>query len=111
MSEIGTLAHGSVAPRALALRHPERLACAMAAGRRAHPGLRQRRTRFDGPHERRASPPQAGKGARVSYLVREGAAKGVFEKVEEELVHNVFEFADAIVQEIMLLRIPWVRLT
>jgi magnesium and cobalt exporter, CNNM family len=37
----------------------------------------------------------------VKYLVREGARKGVFEKVEEELVHNVFEFADTTVREIM----------
>jgi putative hemolysin len=37
----------------------------------------------------------------VRYLVREGARKGIFEKVEEELVHNVFEFADTTVREIM----------
>ena len=37
----------------------------------------------------------------IRYLVREGAAKGIFEKVEEELVHNVFEFADTTVREIM----------
>jgi putative hemolysin len=38
----------------------------------------------------------------VRYLVREGAAKGIFDKVEEELVHNVFEFADTTVREIMV---------
>jgi putative hemolysin len=37
----------------------------------------------------------------VRYLVREGARQGIFEKVEEELVHNVFEFADTTVREIM----------
>jgi putative hemolysin len=36
----------------------------------------------------------------VRYLVREGARKGIVEKVEE-LVHNVFEFADTTVREIM----------
>jgi putative hemolysin len=41
----------------------------------------------------------------VKYLVREGAAKGVFEKVEEELVHNAFEFADTTVREIMVPRV------
>jgi putative hemolysin len=41
----------------------------------------------------------------VKYLMREGAAKGVFEKVEEELVHNVFEFADTTVREIMTPRL------
>jgi putative hemolysin len=40
----------------------------------------------------------------VRYLVREGAAKGVFEKTEEELVHNVFEFADKTVREVMVPR-------
>ena len=38
----------------------------------------------------------------VRYLVREGAAKGIFERVEEELVHqNAFEFADTTVSQIM----------
>src|SRR5262249_39650884 len=37
----------------------------------------------------------------VRYLVREGAQKGIFEKVEEEMVHNVFDFADTAVREIM----------
>jgi putative hemolysin len=40
----------------------------------------------------------------VRYLVREGAAKGIFEKTEEELVHNVFEFADTTVREVMVPR-------
>jgi putative hemolysin len=44
----------------------------------------------------------------VRYLVREGARKGIFEKVEEELVRNVFEFADTTVREIMTPR-PHVR--
>ena len=38
----------------------------------------------------------------MRYLVREGARKGIFEKVEEELVHNVFEFADTTFREIHL---------
>ena len=38
----------------------------------------------------------------VRYLVREGAAKGIFEKTEEQLVHNVFEFADTTVREVMV---------
>jgi putative hemolysin len=41
----------------------------------------------------------------VRYLVREGARTGVFEKVEEELVHNVFAFADTTVREIMTPRL------
>lgn len=41
----------------------------------------------------------------VRYLVREGAAKGIFEKGEEELVHNVFELSDTTVREIMTPRL------
>jgi putative hemolysin len=41
----------------------------------------------------------------VRYIVTEGAARGIFEKVEEELVHNVFEFADTTVREIMTPRL------
>ena len=41
----------------------------------------------------------------VRYLVTEGAAKGIFEAVEQELVHNVFEFADTTVREVMVPRV------
>src|SRR5262249_56811022 len=44
----------------------------------------------------------------VRYLVREGARQGIFEKVEEELVHNVFEFADTTVRAIITPR-PHIR--
>jgi putative hemolysin len=40
----------------------------------------------------------------VRYLVREGVAKGIFEKVEAELVQRVFEFADTTVREVMVPR-------
>jgi putative hemolysin len=40
----------------------------------------------------------------VRYLLREGAAKGVFEKAEAEMVHNVFEFTDTTVREVMVPR-------
>ena len=46
--------------------------------------------------------------AEIRYLVREGAAKGIFEKTEEELVQNVFEFADKTVREVMVPR-PRIR--
>ena len=41
----------------------------------------------------------------VRYLVTEGAAKGIFEPVERELVQNVFEFADTTVREVMVPRV------
>lgn len=40
----------------------------------------------------------------MRYLVREGASKGIFENIEAELVHNVFEFADRTVREIVVPR-------
>jgi putative hemolysin len=41
----------------------------------------------------------------VRYLVREGAARGVFEKVEQELIENVFRFTDTTVRELMVPRV------
>jgi CBS domain containing-hemolysin-like protein len=40
----------------------------------------------------------------VRYLVREGAARGIFEKVEQELVKNVFRFTDTAVRDLMVPR-------
>ncbi|HLF49638.1 MAG TPA: hemolysin family protein [Methylomirabilota bacterium] len=108
-----SLVVGELTPKALALRHPERLACAMAplvAGlTRAFASVVRVLTastnvvlRLLGQGKAQESPFISEE--EVKYLVREGAARGVFEKVEEELVHNVFEFADATVREIMVPR-------
>jgi putative hemolysin len=108
-----SLVVGELTPKALALRHPERLACSMAplvAGlTRVFAGVVGVLTastnvvlRLLGQGKAQASPFISEE--EVKYLVREGAAKGVFEKVEEELVHNVFEFADTTVREIMVPR-------
>jgi putative hemolysin len=104
---------GELTPKALALRHPERLACAMAplvAGlTRAFAAVVRVLTastnvvlRLLGQGKVRESPFISEE--EVKYLIREGAAKGVFEKVEEELVHNVFGFADTTVRDIMVPR-------
>jgi putative hemolysin len=37
----------------------------------------------------------------VKSLIREGAAKGIFNETERELIHSVFEFADTAVKAIM----------
>jgi putative hemolysin len=104
---------GELTPKALALRHPERLACAMAP---IVAGLTRAFTIIVGVltastnlvlrllGQGRAQESPFISEEEVKYLVREGAAKGVFEKVEEELVHNVFEFADTTVREIMVPR-------
>ncbi len=105
-----SLVVGELAPKAIALRNPERLAAfvapAILAISRASSGLVRVLTvstrtllRLVGMGAVETSPFVSEEDVR--YLVREGAAKGIFEKVEEELVHNVFEFADTTVREIM----------
>ena len=105
-----SLVIGELAPKAIALRNPERLAAfaapIIAALSRVSSGLVRVLTistngllRVIGLGTTEASPFIS--EDEVRYLVREGAAKGIFEKVEEELVHNVFEFADTTVGEIM----------
>src|SRR5262245_24894528 len=108
-----SLVVGELTPKALALRRPERIACAMAPLIdklcRAFSGVVRVLTvstnvllRLFGQATGPASPFVSEE--EVKYLLREGTAKGVFEKVEEELVRNVFEFADATVREIMVPR-------
>lgn len=40
----------------------------------------------------------------VKSLIREGAAKGIFNETEKELIHSVFEFADTAVKAVMIPR-------
>ncbi len=40
----------------------------------------------------------------VKSLIREGAAKGIFDETEKELIHSVFEFADTPVKAVMVPR-------
>jgi len=40
----------------------------------------------------------------VKSLIREGAAKGIFNETEKELIHSVFEFADTPVKAVMIPR-------
>jgi putative hemolysin len=105
-----SLVVGELTPKAIALRNPERLACLLAPliatiSRISAPIVRVLSAstnlllRMLGMGTPRESPFVSEEDVR--YLVREGARKGIFEKVEEELVHNVFEFADTTVREIM----------
>ncbi len=108
-----SLVLGELAPKAIALRDPERLAAFVArpilALSRGSAGLVRILTASTNAVMR-----LLGMGApsespfvseeEVRYLVREGAAQGIFEKTEEELVHNVFEFADTTVREVMVPR-------
>jgi putative hemolysin len=40
----------------------------------------------------------------VKSLIREGAARGIFNETEQELIHSVFEFADTPVKAVMIPR-------
>ena len=101
---------GELVPKAIALRDPEHVAAWTApivgGVSRMSSGLVRLLTastnivlRLIGLGATQASPFVS--EDEIRYLVREGAAKGIFEKVEEELVHNVFEFADTTAREIM----------
>jgi putative hemolysin len=108
-----SLVIGELAPKALALRNPERGACRVARPIRwlmlvvAGPSrvltasarvvlmlLGQR----DAPQAPLVSEEE------VRYLIREGAAQGVFEPHESDLVHRVFRFTDTTVRSIMVPR-------
>jgi putative hemolysin len=108
-----SLVIGELFPKAIALRNPERVACGVAPiiARLSYVArwLVALLTASTNAVLRVLGQGDARQSAFVSeeevkYLVREGAAQGVFEKVEEELVHNAFEFADTTVREIMVPR-------
>ena len=105
-----SLVLGELVPKAIALRDPERVAAATAPIVRAVSrlsgalvriltGSTNTLLRLIGLGGSQVSPFTSEEELR--YLVREGAAHGIFEKTEEELVHNVFEFGDTTVREIM----------
>jgi putative hemolysin len=109
-----SLVLGELVPKALALRDPERVTAWTAPAVQLVSGLSSGLVRIltastnmvlraTGLGDTRTSPFIS--EDEVRYLVTEGAAKGIFEKVEEELVHNVFEFADTTVREIMTPRL------
>jgi putative hemolysin len=114
-----SLVVGELIPKALALRDPERLICALApfiarlsrilaGSARVLAVSTNVVLRLVGRGKSTDSPFVSEE--EVKSLVREGAAQGVFEKVEEELVHNVFEFTDTTVREIMVPRMRIVGL-
>jgi len=109
-----SLVLGELVPKSLALRHSERIACSVA---RTIDFL-SRATSFlvktlmassnavlwiFGGRE------NEGGAAFISVdevksLIREGAAKGIFNETEKELIHSVFEFADTAVKAVMVPR-------
>jgi putative hemolysin len=108
-----SLVVGELAPKAIALRDPERLSCfvapLIARMSRASRWLVVTLTVSTNAVLRVLGLGRARESAFISeeevkYIVREGAAKGVFHKIEEELVHSVFEFTDTTAREIMVPR-------
>jgi putative hemolysin len=109
-----SLVVGELAPKAVALRDPERVAAATARvilwiGRLAATAVRLLTASTNAllrllgismtPQSVFVSEDE------VRYLLREGTARGVFDKVEQELVENVFRFTDTTVRELMVPRV------
>jgi putative hemolysin len=105
-----SLVIGELTPKALALRNPEGVACLVA------PALHSLARLAAGPNRmltlstravlrllgrREAASPPPVSEEEVKILVREGAAQGVFEHHEAELVRRIFAFTDTPVRSIM----------
>jgi magnesium and cobalt exporter, CNNM family len=112
-----SLVIGELTPKALALRNPERVACLVA------PGLHFIARLAAGPNrvlsvstravltllgQREAAPPPPVSEEEVKILLWEGAARGVFEHHDAELVQRIFAFTDTPVRSIMTPR-PSIR--
>lgn len=108
-----SLVLGELVPKSLALRYSERIACAVARPI----AFLSRATSFLVKTLVGASNAvlwlfggKENEGAafisvdEVKSLVREGAAKGIFNETEKELIHSVFEFADTPVKAVMIPR-------
>jgi putative hemolysin len=105
-----SLVVGELTPKALALRNPERVACVVA------PVLQVVAWVAAGPNrvltlstravlallgQRTTASPAPVSEEEVKILLREGAAQGVFEHHEAELVRRIFAFTDTPVRSIM----------
>ncbi len=105
-----SLVLGELVPKTLALRYPERIACAVARPLDLFSRMFSVVVRL-----LTASSNVllflSGTGAKstealvseeeVKYLIREGAQKGVFDDTEKEFIHSVFDFADTSVREVL----------
>jgi len=108
-----SLVLGELVPKSLALRYSERIACLVARPidylSRASSFLVKTLTAssnavlwlFGG---REAESAGFISVEEVKSLIREGAAKGIFNETEKELIHSVFEFADTPVKAVMVPR-------
>ncbi|HSF57831.1 MAG TPA: hemolysin family protein, partial [Candidatus Binatia bacterium] len=108
-----SLVLGELVPKSLALRYSERIACLVAPvidflSRISSFLVKSLTTSsnavlwlFGGKENEGASFISV---EEVKSLIREGAAKGIFNETEKELIHSVFEFADTPVKAVMVPR-------
>ena len=108
-----SLVLGELVPKSLALRYSERIACAVARPidflSHATSFLVKTLTAssnavlwiFGGKDNEGAGFISVDE---VKSLIREGAARGIFNETEKELIHSVFEFADTPVKAVMIPR-------
>ena len=111
------LVFGQLVPRAIAQQHPERVACVFAPSLMAltrlcrvlRTGLTASATVVLWLGGQRRIPEFTSltpiTEEEVTTMVREGAERGIFEKVEQELIAGVFEFTDTAAREIMVPRV------
>jgi putative hemolysin len=108
-----SLVLGELVPKSLALKYSEQIACfvarpiellsrATAVFVRALTASSNAVLRLFGVHE--AEGASFISAEEVKSLIREGAAKGIFNETEKELIHSVFEFADTPVKAVMIPR-------
>ena len=111
------LVFGQLVPRAIAQQHPERVACMFAPSlvtlthlcQVLRTGLTASATVVLWLGGQRRIPEFTSltpiTEEEVTTMVREGAERGIFEKVEQELIAGVFEFTDTAAREIMVPRV------
>lgn len=108
-----SLVLGELVPKSLALKYSEQIACfvarpidllsrATAVFVKALTTSSNAVLRIFGVHE--AEGASFISAEEVKSLIREGAAKGIFNETEKELIHSVFEFADTPVKAVMIPR-------
>jgi putative hemolysin len=105
-----SLVLGELVPKTLALRYPERIACAVARpldffSRSFSLAVKVLTASSNALLFLTGSSARSTEALiseeEVKYMIREGAEKGVFDDTEKEFIHSVFDFADTSVREIM----------
>ena len=108
-----SLVLGELVPKSLALRHPERIAFLVARPIDFFSRLTSFFVRILTASSNailRLFGGAEGGGAtfiseeEVKSLIREGAARGIFDETEKQLIHSVFEFVDTAVKAVMIPR-------